>query len=253
VALALLVSGTAVNAQTATGDAVAPEAPAAAVAPAATGAADQAAMAAADQAMASSASLYPPPTFSARNPRYVLRPGDVMDISFEYSPEFNQTGVSVQPDGFISLRSVGDLKVAGQTLPEAKQMITLAYSKFLHEPNVDLVLKDFERPYFVASGWLAHPGKYEIRGDTTLTEAVAIAGGFTSSSKHSQVVLYRRLNNDWMQAKVFDVKKMLASHDLREDVHLQPGDMVYVPQNRLSKMQWIVPRTSAGLSTAYHY
>ena len=47
--------------------------------------------------------------------RYVLHPGDVLDIQYRYTPEFNQT-VTVQPDGFISLEIGGDLKVAGHNL-----------------------------------------------------------------------------------------------------------------------------------------
>lgn len=41
--------------------------------------------------------------------RYRIEPGDSFDVSFELSPEFNQT-VSVQPDGYVTLRGVGDLK-----------------------------------------------------------------------------------------------------------------------------------------------
>jgi len=48
--------------------------------------------------------------FHSRFPRYKIEPGDSMDVSFELNPEFNQT-VSVQPDGFISLRGVGDVDV----------------------------------------------------------------------------------------------------------------------------------------------
>jgi protein involved in polysaccharide export with SLBB domain len=54
------------------------------------------------------------------------------------------------------------------------------------------VLKDFEKPYFVAGGRVARPGKYDLRGDTTVSQGIALAGGFLDSAKHSQVVLFRR-------------------------------------------------------------
>jgi len=57
------------------------------------------------------------PGFQLRTPRYLLRPDDVLDLSFEFSPEFNQT-VSVQPDGYVSLRGIGEMHVAGKTIPE---------------------------------------------------------------------------------------------------------------------------------------
>jgi ribosomal protein L16 Arg81 hydroxylase len=50
-------------------------------------------------------------------------------------------------------------------------------------------------------------------------------------------VLFRPGPNGLTEARVIDVKKMLHSRDLAEDIHLQPGDMIYVPQNRISKIQ----------------
>ena len=67
------------------------------------------------------------------------------------------------------------------------------YGAFLHDPEVSIILKDFEKPFFLAGGQVARPGKYELRSPTTVAEAVAIAGGFTEQAKHSQVVLFRKL------------------------------------------------------------
>ena len=106
---------------------------------------------------------------------------------------------------------------------------------------ITVVLRDFDKPFFIANGQLARPGKYELRSDTTLTQAIAIAGGFTQASKHSQVVLYHRVSPDMYEAKLIDVKKMMAKHDLREDAHLQSGDMIFVPQNVISKIQKFLP------------
>src|SRR6185369_328312 len=65
---------------------------------------------------ASPASVRGAAQFSEHNPRYSLRPGDVLELTFNFSPEFNQS-VSVQPDGFVTLREIGDVHVAGQTVP----------------------------------------------------------------------------------------------------------------------------------------
>jgi protein involved in polysaccharide export with SLBB domain len=58
--------------------------------------------------------------FQSRSPRYKIAPGDTFDINFDLSPEFNQAAVQVQPDGFVTLRAVGDVKVQGQTVPELR-------------------------------------------------------------------------------------------------------------------------------------
>lgn len=191
----------------------------------------------------------PTPEFGNRYPRYQLRSGDVVELKFEFSPEFNQT-VSVQPDGFITLRSVGDINVTGLTVPELKTRLETQYGSFLNKPEIFVVLRDFDKPYFVATGMVAKPGKYELRGDVTVIEGIAMAGGLNEASKHSQVVLFRKTSNDWFEATVLNVKKMLASKDLSEDLHLKPGDIVYVPQNRISKLKRFIPSTGMGMSVA---
>ncbi len=184
--------------------------------------------------------------FKDRSPRYRIEAGDTFDVTFELSPEFNQTAVAVQPDGFVTLRSVGDIKVAGETVPELTQTLKQAYSKILNEPLISVVLKDFEKPYFVADGRVAKPGKYEMHGNTTLTQAIAMAGGFQSDAKHSQVLLFRRVDDQWTEAKLINVKKMQKDRNLSEDPVLHPGDMLVVPKNTYSKIDRFIPNLSMG-------
>jgi polysaccharide export outer membrane protein len=105
---------------------------------------------------------------------------------------------------------------------------------------------DFEKPYFVVGGQVGKPGKFDWRGDVSVTQAIAIAGGLTDAAKHSQVLLFRRVSDQWTQAKIINVKKMFASRNLQEDPELQPGDMLFVPKNALSKIKPFLPTASAG-------
>jgi protein involved in polysaccharide export with SLBB domain len=57
------------------------------------------------------------PTLQRRNPRYRLCKGDVLDLNFRFTPEFNQS-VTVQPDVYITLRGLGDLHVEGKAVPK---------------------------------------------------------------------------------------------------------------------------------------
>jgi polysaccharide biosynthesis/export protein len=183
--------------------------------------------------------------FQQRDPRYHLQKSDVVEIKFKFSPEFDQT-VTVQPDGFISLDGAGDIKVEDKTIPEVTEVIRHAYQSTLHQPVITVVLKDFEKPFFIASGQVGHPGKYELRSDTTLIAGLAMAGDITSAAKHSQVVLFRHISSETVEARVFNVKQMLASRNLEEDPHLLPGDLVFVPQNKISKIQRYLPTSSMG-------
>jgi polysaccharide export outer membrane protein len=142
------------------------------------------------------------------------------------------------------MKPVGDLHVSGLTLPQLTNALEKQYAKIVYRPSITIVLKDFEKPYFVADGQVARPGKYDLRGDTTVTQAIAMAGGFLSSAKHSQVVLFRRASDEWVEAKLIDVKKMENKRNLSEDLHLQPGDMLFVPKNKYSKIESFIPRAS---------
>lgn len=173
-----------------------------------------------------------------RHPLYRLRPSDAVDISFTVAPEFNQT-LTVQPDGYVMLKDAGMVEVQGLNLQEFSDAVVKAYRGYLHDPQVAVTLKDFERPYFIVGGEVGKPGKYELRSDTTVAEAVQIAGGLTQQAKHSQVVLFRRVNDELVETRLLDLKKMMKprqSGGLREDAHLLPGDLVFVPQNAISKI-----------------
>lgn len=199
-------------------------------------------------AAAQSTPTAPASGFNDRAPRYELVPGDTLNLHFEFSPEFDQNAVPVQPDGFVSLKGVGDLQLAGKTLPEVRQTLLQTYSKILRQPEISVTLQDFSKPYFVAAGFFAKPGKYDLRGPTTLTEAVSIAGGFRDGAKHSQVWVFHRLRDGTVQSKKIDVKHMLAKGNLTEDVALQPGDTIYVPQGVLSKLEgFIIPRPNVSV------
>jgi len=194
-----------------------------------------------------SVSITKPGLTGQRHPLYRLRNSDVLEIHFTFAPEYDQT-VTIQPDGFITLRSVGNVQAETLTIAELTAAIAQKYL-FMRDPELTVTLKDFERPFFLAGGQVGHPGKYELRSSTTVTEAIAIAGGFTEQSKHSQVLLFRRAHEGFVQSYILNVKAMLAAHELAEDVELKPGDMLFVPQNRISKIKKYLP--VASLSTFF--
>jgi polysaccharide export outer membrane protein len=181
-----------------------------------------------------------------RRPLYRLRKSDVLEINFTFVPDFDQT-VTVQPDGFIGLKGEKQLYAENLTIPELQEAVRQAYAPVMHDPEVNVVLKDFETPFFLAGGQVSHPGKYELRADTTVSEAVAIAGGFNEQAKHSQVVLFRRVSDDLVESHVLNLKHMLDTKNLAEDLHLKPGDLIFVPQNSISKIRRYLPTSSLSM------
>jgi protein involved in polysaccharide export with SLBB domain len=181
------------------------------------------------------------PALQQRDVRYKINKSDVLSVNFVFTPEYDQN-LQVQPDGYVVPRGVPGIHAEGMTIPELKEALEKEYSAILHDPVITVLPTNVVPAYFIAGGEVNKPGRYNFEGDTTVTQAVEIAGGFTSFAKHSQVVLFRRINNDWVQGTKIDVKKMLKDGNLAEDLHLQPGDMLYVPKNTISKVQpWLIP------------
>lgn len=175
--------------------------------------------------------------------RYRLVPGDVVEIVYRHTPEFNQT-VTIHPDGFVALEIVGDIKLSGLNLEQARQEIIEKASKRLKDPEVTLLLKEFQKPYFVVSGEVAQPGKFEIREKTTALQAVMLAGGFRDSAKSSQILVFRKVNQDFAEVKVLNLKEIKKTSDLENDLTLEAGDIILVPRNNFSKIEKFVRLTS---------
>lgn len=166
--------------------------------------------------------------------RYRITPGDVLEFRFPFVPELDQTA-TVQPDGFISLKEIPDVRVQGHTLVEIKQMVLDAYDGIVREPIFTVALSQFEKPYFIASGEVRSPGRYDLRGATTVTQALAFAGGTVAGANLSDVLLVRR-HEDGVEIKAINVKHMLARRDLSEDPLLRPGDMLVVGKSAIGKL-----------------
>jgi polysaccharide biosynthesis/export protein len=179
------------------------------------------------------------PGLQKRNPRYQVQRDDILIISFALSPELNQT-VTVQPDGFITLLSAGSLYVQGMTVPEVTAALKQTYSKTLRDPIIDVDLKDFQKPYFVALGQVGKPGQYDLRYDMTVTEAIGVAGGFNPTAK-TQVFLYHRVSDQWVEVKQLNIKQILNGKNVNEDAHIAPGDMIFVPEKFITKFRKYVP------------
>jgi polysaccharide export outer membrane protein len=184
------------------------------------------------------------PALQHRNPRYQVMRDDVMTISFPLSPELDQN-VTVQPDGYISLKNIGSIFIQGMTVPEIVETLKKAYSKVLHDPIITVDLTDFQKPFFIVNGQVGKPGQYDLRHDTTVSEAIAAAGGFLPTAK-TQVFVYHRISAGWVEVKKLSLKDLLNGKNVNEDVQMQPGDMIFVPEKFITNFRKYVPY-SVGL------
>lgn len=178
-------------------------------------------------------------------PRYTLRPGDVLELQYRYTSELNQT-VTVLPDGDVNLNLVGNLSVSGLTVEQTHDVIVQRAQTRLNNPELNLILREFQRPYVVVAGAVDTPGKIELRETTTAMQAVLLAGGFLESAQSGQVLLFRKINSDTAEVKVLRLTHLHKTAELERDVTLEPGDMLLVPLNKIEKISRFMKLLNIG-------
>jgi polysaccharide biosynthesis/export protein len=187
------------------------------------------------------------PQFANRDQRYRLQPNDVIEVQYRYTPEYNQA-VNIQPDGFVTLQMLGDLKLGGLDLNQARSAVLERAAARFKDPELTLALKEYDKPRFTVGGEVNNPGRFELHGATTVLEAIATAGGLkTASAKHSQVLLVRRVDDTYAETKVLDLKELVNTRNFAEDQTLRAGDMLLVPQNTISKIERLVKWANVGV------
>lgn len=182
------------------------------------------------------------PALQHRNPRYRVNRDDVLQINFALSPELNQK-VTIQPDGYITLQSIGSIYIAGLTVPEVVAAIKKASANILNDPIIDVDLLDFQKAYFTVTGQVGKPGQYDLRHETNVAEAIAVAGGLLPTAK-TQVFVYHRVSPSWMEVKKYNLKEVLNGKNVNEVIEMEPGDMVFIPEKFIANFKKYVPYTA---------
>jgi polysaccharide export outer membrane protein len=124
----------------------------------------------------------------ATPPEYRVGPGDVLDVVV-FGNEDLSRGTTIQTNGTISLPLLGDVNVAGLTLPEVKTKLTSLLARdYLVNPQVDVKVKEYQSQFVTLIGEVNSPGRKPLRGRTRLIDALVEAGGFTPRASGELVV-----------------------------------------------------------------
>ena len=185
--------------------------------------------------------------FADRDPQYKLQTEDKVEVQYRYTPEYNATA-ALQPDGYVSLPFVGQVKLAGLTLDQASKAIAARAADRLADPEVTVLLREYVKPYFVVAGEVAHPGRFELHGQVSLIEALALSGGFKDSSKRTQVILMRKRDRETAEVRLLDVRKLMSAPNINEDLTIHTGDMIVVPRNWVSRVEPLMRLVESPLS-----
>jgi polysaccharide export outer membrane protein len=159
--------------------------------------------------------------------QYKIGPEDTLEISIWKNPDLSRT-VVVRPDGKISLPLVNDLQASGLTPLQLRDVLTKGYAAFQPEPEVAVIVREIHSIKVSVVGGVKTPGRYELKSQATVLEALALAGGFTDFAKRDQIFVLRR--GPRTQSKVpFNYNRAASLTGEEENFFLQPGDIIVVP------------------------
>ncbi len=163
-------------------------------------------------------------------PNYALGGGDAIDLQV-WTQNRQQVAVqlTVTPEGFIFLPTVGRLNVAGQTVQQARELIARAYERFYDHPDVTLAVSGQRALEVYVLGDVTQPGKYTLSGMATVFTALYAAGGPSESGTYREV----RLERLGQKPQFVDLYDYLLRGERQGDVLLQNGDMLFVGPARL--------------------
>ncbi len=120
---------------------------------------------------------------------YMISSDDILEISVYGEPDLSVT-VRVSPDGSIIYPLLGNVRASGLSVRELEANISdLLAEDYLVNPQVSILIKEYSKISIL--GAVRSPGSYQIKGVNTLTQAIALAGGFTDAADTSRVKIVR--------------------------------------------------------------
>jgi polysaccharide export outer membrane protein len=175
--------------------------------------------------------MNPPPVVPAE--AYVSKPsgnlaaGDEISVSFSGAPELN-TKQKIQPNGKVSLPTVGDVSAAGRTINGLQESLTSLYQPHLQDPTVVVSLESAAAGVYL-SGEVLRPGKVALDRPMTALEAIMEAGGFTKFANPKQVIVVRNQKGK-QQRYVLNMNDALTGME-SSPFYVRPYDVIYVKQS----------------------
>ncbi|MEM9978903.1 MAG: SLBB domain-containing protein, partial [Cyanobacteria bacterium P01_D01_bin.2] len=165
---------------------------------------------------------------------YLLGPGDLIVIDVFNVPEYSGEQ-RVLANGKVNLPAVGQLSIAGLTLPQAEQAISDIYRARVRYPQITVGLLTPRQLRIAITGEIHMPGVYTMPVDEagqfpTLVNVIQLAGGITQAADLKQVQIQRNVENGNTQRVISDLAMLIVQGDLQQDIPLRDGDTITINQ-----------------------
>lgn len=166
--------------------------------------------------------------------RYIIGPGDTMEIVVWGNPEVSQT-IVVPPDGRINTPLVEGVPATGRTSVQLARDLEKALSRYIKEPVVTVILSGFVGPYnrqIRVLGEAAEPQALQFSKGMTLMDVMIAVGGLTEFADGNDATLVRTVGGERQQYAV-RLDDLLKGGDISANVEILPGDVLIIPQSLL--------------------
>jgi len=164
---------------------------------------------------------------------YVLGAGDVVRISVYGNPDL-ATETRVSSTGTITFPLLGEVTVSNTSVGEAEKRIAKALEEggFLKQPQVNIVVMQFQSQMVSVLGDVYKPGRYPLDRPSTLTDVLAMAGGPTPNG--SELVTITSLTGEQSQIREYDLREVLVRGNAGQNPAVRGGDIIYVNAREVS-------------------
>ncbi|MDO9565575.1 MAG: polysaccharide biosynthesis/export family protein, partial [Candidatus Desulfaltia sp.] len=174
-------------------------------------------------------------------PEYKIGPGDVLTITFWDGAKSVPYDTVVRPDGKISYSYMDDLTVAGSTSYEVDEILTKALKKYIREPRIDVVVKDYRSKTALLFGQINRldtsisgigtgPGKYPLMGKTRILDFIVMAGGPIAGEEFANADLRKVEVVRKGESYTVNLYKAMFKGDMSHNIVIDDGDIVTVPE-----------------------
>ena len=159
-------------------------------------------------------------------PDYRLVPGDKLRIEVYRDAQLSQS-LQVRPDGKITLPLVGDVPAEGRTSAELREALVASLKDYNTNPVVTVIVVETVPPVFYVMGEVNNPGTFQIKGQISAVQALAMAGGFKDFAKTKSIKVVRKGARGVQQNLTFNYKEAAAGKG--PGLYVQAGDTIIVP------------------------
>jgi polysaccharide export outer membrane protein len=164
---------------------------------------------------------------AAESNQYVIGPEDVLYI-YVWKEEALTRTIPVRMDGKISLPLIQEIKAAGLTPLQLKEVLTRRFKEFVENPIVSVTVMEANSYKVYVTGYVKNPGVYRLRSETSVAQIIPMAGGFADWANQRKILIIR--NEDGREKRItVNYKKIIGGSDPGSNVILKPGDTIVVP------------------------